>query len=224
MLRFSFWNNPAPEGFGKARIEALADGIFSVAMTLLVLEIKLPQGEFYDTDQELLQRLLSLESTITIYLISFLVLGMFWVSHHYQFHFVQRTDRAMLWINLVFLLAVTTVPFSTALLGTHIHLWLPFLIYSVNLLVLVGFFYMNISYLARHPALASPSLTPEVIHGFKVRQGLFALVPVLSCGVALYSPRVALYLYFLLALLHFVPKGDVREPKAPGARPDVGPD
>ncbi|MEP6941971.1 MAG: TMEM175 family protein [Betaproteobacteria bacterium] len=214
MLHFSFWNNPAPEGFGKSRIEALADGIFSVAMTLLVLEIKLPPTEVYATESALWQRLLSLEGNITIYVISFLVLGMFWVSHHYQFHFVQRTDRALLWINLLFLLAVSTVPFSTALLGQHTHLWLPFLLYSLNLLVLVGFFYMNINYLGTHPALSSPSLTPEIIRGFKIRQGLFALVPVLSAAVALYSPRFALYLYFLLALLHFVPRGDVREPIA----------
>ncbi len=215
-MHFSFWrNNPAPEGFGKSRIEALADGIFAVAMTLLVLEIKLPPTEFYATEGELFQRLLSLESNLTIYVISFLVLGMFWVSHHYQFHFVQRTDRALLWINLVFLLAVSTVPFSTALLGQHIHLWLPFPIYSANLLVLVGFFYLNIRYVGRHPALSSPSLTPEIVRGFKIRQGFFALVPVLSMLVALYSPRIALYLYFLLALLHFVPKGEVRDSPAP---------
>jgi len=214
MLHFSFWNNPAPEGFGKQRIEALADGIFSVAMTLLVLEIKLPQSEIYATDAALWQRLASLEGNVTIYVISFLVLGMFWISHHYQFHFVERTDRALLWINLLFLLTVSTVPFSTALLGQHTRLWVPFLIYSANLLVLVGFFYMNINYLGTHPALSSPTLTPEIIRGFKIRQGLFALVPVMSAAMALYSPRFALYLYFLLALLHFVPKGGVREPTA----------
>ena len=185
-------------------------------MTLLVLEIKLPPNEFYATEGELLQRLLSLESNITIYVISFLVLGMFWISHHYQFHFVQRTDRALLWINLMFLLAVSTVPFSTALLGQHIHLWLPFVIYSANLLALVGFFYLNISYVGRHPALSSPSLTPAILRGFKIRQGLFAMVPVLSMLTALYSPPIGLYLYFVLALLHFFPNAEVRDPAAPG--------
>ena len=190
-------------------------------MTLLVLEIKLPQSEIYATDAALWQRLLSLEGNVTIYVISFLVLAMFWVSHHFQFHFVERTDRALLWINLAFLLTVSSVPFSTALLGQHAHLWLPFLIYSLNLLVLVGFFYMNINYLGTHPALSSPSLTPEIIRGFKIRQLLFALVPVMSAVIALYSPRFALYLYLLLALPHFVPRGDVREPVARDTSRDI---
>jgi hypothetical protein len=73
MLNFSFWNNPAPEGFGKARIEALADGIFSVAMTLLFFFNETPTTEIYTTESALWQRLLSLEGTVTIYVISFLV-------------------------------------------------------------------------------------------------------------------------------------------------------
>jgi len=214
MAFFSFWKNPVPEGFGKNRIEALADGIFSVAMTLLVLEIKLPAGESLPSHTDLVHRLLSLESTLTIYVISFLLLGMFWVSHHYQFHFVQRTSRAMLWLNLMLLLFTTTIPFSTALLGQHANLWLPFLIYSVNLLLMIFSLHLHIDYLARHPELASPSLTPPVVRAFKIRQLLFASVPVLSAVVAFYSPRIALYLYFLLAPLHFLPSAAVRKVRA----------
>jgi len=220
MAYFSFWKNPVPEGFGKNRIEALADGIFSVAMTLLVLEIKLPAAESLPTHADLLHRLLSLESSLTIYVISFLMLGMFWVSHHYQFHFVQRTSRALLWINLLILLCTTTIPFSTALLGQHADLWLPFLIYTVNLLLLIFFLHIHIDYLARHPELASSSLTPEVVRAFKVRQLLFATVPVLSAVVAFYSSRIALYLYFLLVPLHFLPSARVRKARA---EPDDNP-
>jgi len=211
---FSFWKNPVPEGFGKNRIEALADGIFSVAMTLLVLEIKLPAAESLLSHTDLVHRILSLESVLTIYVISFLLLGMFWVSHHYQFHFVQRTSRAMLWLNLLLLLCTTTIPFSTALLGQHAKLWLPFLIYSVNLLLLDFFLFLHIDYLASHPELASPSLTPTVVRAFKMRQLLFATVPVLTAVVAFYSPHIALYLYFLLAPLHFLPSAAVRKVRA----------
>ena len=161
-----------------------------------------------------MHRLLALESTLTIYVISFLLLGMFWISHHYQFHFVQRTDRALLWFNLLLLLCATTIPFSTALLGQHADLWLPFLIYSVNLLLLIFFLYLHIDYLARHPELASPSLTPAVVRSFKARQLLFAMVPVLSAVVAFYSSRPALYLYLLLAPLHFLPSSGVQKRRA----------
>lgn len=211
MPRLSFWGNLVPEGFDKSRVEAIADGIFSVAMTLLVLEIKLPATESLPSHTDLVHRLLSLESSLTIYVISFLLLGMFWVSHHYQFHFVRRADRTLLWINLLLLLCTTTMPFSTALLGQHAHLWLPFLIYSVNMLLLLLFLFLNIDYLARHPELASPSLTPAIVRAFKRRQLLFALVPVLSAVVAFYSSRAGLYCYFLLAPLHFLPHAGVHK-------------
>lgn len=216
---FSFWGNPVPEGFGKSRIEAIADGIFAVAMTLLVLEIKLPAAESLPSHADLVHRLLALESSLTIYVISFLLLGMFWVSHHYQFHFVQRADRTLIWINLLLLLCITTIPFSTALLGQHANLWLPFFIYSVNLLLLVLFLFLNIDYLSRHPELASANLTPAVVRAFKARQLLFALVPVLSAVVAFYSSRAGLYLYFLLAPLHFLPKAGVRKARDDNKNP-----
>ena len=195
-----------------ARISAV--GIFSVAMTLLVLEIKLPGSESLPTHADLLHKVVSLESSFTIYVISFLLLGMFWVTHHYQFHFVQHTDRAMLWINLVLLLCTTTVPFSTALLGHNAHLWLPFFVYTVNLLMLVVLLFLNIDYLSTHPELASPSLTPAVVRAFKLRLLIFAMVPLFSAVVAFYSSRLGLYLYFLLAPLHFLTGAGVHKARA----------
>ena len=80
---------PAGGGFGTNRIEALADGIFAVAMTLLVLDVKLPDGEVFANDRALFDRLLSLEHTFVIYFISFIVLAMFWVGHHAHFHYIR---------------------------------------------------------------------------------------------------------------------------------------
>ena len=134
-------------GMGKNRIEALTDGIFAVAMTLLVLDIKPPVHLRFETSDALIDHLSVLEHSFVMYAISFVVLAMFWLGHHLQFHFVRHVDRQLLWINLLFLLIAVVVPFSTNLVGDHGHLQLPVVLYAVNLLVLTA---------AAVPAVAPP--------------------------------------------------------------------
>jgi uncharacterized membrane protein len=189
----------------KHRIEALADGIFAVAMTLLVLDIKMPESITYASDAALLERLAQLEHAVASYVISFIMLSMYWVGHHFQFHFVARTDRGTLWINLYLLLSICLVPFTTDLVGDNVQLRVPALLYGVNLLLIAAAFSAQIAYLRRHPQLATPELTPAVARLLRRQVLPFAIVPLLSMMLSFYSPRLALYLYLLLPLLHVLP-------------------
>src|SRR4030088_188078 len=93
------------------RIEALTDGVFAVAMTLLVLDIKVPELEPPLAGAELPLKPLALWPKFLSYLISFVILGVYWVGHHIQLSFIRRADRPLLWINILFLLWVALVPF-----------------------------------------------------------------------------------------------------------------
>ena len=75
-------------GLEKNRLEALIDGVFAVALTLLVLDLKLPEDIAPASDAELWSYMLGLERHFVIYVISFVVIGMYWITHHMQFHFV----------------------------------------------------------------------------------------------------------------------------------------
>jgi len=196
---------PIGGGFGTTRIEALADGIFAVAMTLLVLDVKLPDGELYKSNHDLIERLFSLEHIYVIYLVSFIVLGMYWVAHHAAFHFIRYVDHTLLWINLIFLFLITSVPFGTDLLGSHNTLTFPYLYFGSKVLVLSSLLLAQTIYLRRHPELAQPSLTPAVVRQIVKRTAIFAMVPVLSMAAVFYNTRLALYLYFLLPIVHFLP-------------------
>jgi uncharacterized membrane protein len=207
---------PAGGGFGTNRIEALADGIFAVAMTLLVLDVKVPSGESFATGAALLERLLSLEHTFVIYFISFIVLGMFWVGHHAQFHYIRFVDHTLLWINLLFLFGITAIPFATDLLGDHSQLRLPYLIYGAELIALAGLLILQIGYLRLHPELAEPSLTPDIARGIMRRTAFFATIPLLSTVAVFYNTRLALYFYFLLLVVHFLPGRVDKPPSDPG--------
>ena len=196
---------PAGGGFRTTRIEALADGIFAVAMTLLVLDVKLSNDEHFATSAALLDRLLSLEHTFVLYFISFVVLGMFWVGHHAHFHYIRYVDHTLLWINLLFLFGITSVPFATDLLGDHNGIILPYFYYGGNLLVLAGLLIAQIAYLRRRPELALPSLTAGVARRIAARPPIIAKITQRSIAPVFYNTRVALYLYFLLPVVHFLP-------------------
>jgi uncharacterized membrane protein len=192
-------------GMGKNRIEALTDGIFAVAMTLLVLDIKPPVHLRFETSEALIDHLSVLEHSFVMYAISFVVLAMFWMGHHVQFHFVRHVDRRLLWINLVFLLLAVVVPFSTNLVGDHGHLQLPVVLYAVNLLVLTLLLFLQLRHLAASPHLIAPELTPEAITHLHRQLLLFGVVPVISIVASFYSPRLGMYLYALLAVAAFLP-------------------
>jgi len=195
---------PVP-GLSKHRIEALADGIFAVAMTLLVLDIKMPETLTYATDADLWRRLIGLEHAIASYVISFVILSVYWIAHHFQFHFIIRTDRGLLWINLYLLLCVALVPFTTDLVGDNVELRLPALLYGANLLLVAAAFIGQIEYLRRHPHLAGPEMAAGVDGLLRRRAWLMTVVPLASMAMAFYSPRLALYLYLTLPLLNIVP-------------------
>lgn len=208
----------AVPGLSKHRIEALADGIFAVAMTLLVLDIKMPETLTYATDADLWRRLVSLEHAIATYAISFVMLSVYWVAHHFQFHYVQRADRGLLWINLYLLLTITLVPFTTDLVGDNVHLLLPALLYGVNLLLIAAAFIGQVEYLRRHRHLAGPELARAGAL-LRRRAWLMTIIPIVSMAMAFYSPRLALYLYLTFPLLHIVPS---RLDRAAMRSPDRG--
>lgn len=103
----------------RERLAAISDGIFAVGMTLLVLGLAVPASAVVHehSESELWQALVQLGPSIVTYALSFLTLGIFWVGQQTQLSQLDRTDRNYAWLQLAFLLFVTLVPFSTALLA-----------------------------------------------------------------------------------------------------------
>jgi uncharacterized membrane protein len=101
----------------KHRVEALADGVFAIVMTLLVLELKIPELPKNAPQSELLHGIRALLPVFFSYFITFMLAGGFWFFHHLSFHFIRHTTRGLCFINLLFLLFVSLLPFSTGLLG-----------------------------------------------------------------------------------------------------------
>lgn len=102
-----------------ARLLALSDGVVAVAITLLVLDLRLPEGYGEFSDPQLWSALLDLWPRVLAYLISFAVIGVYWINHHAKFRRIVGTDQRLMMINLVFLLFISVVPFTTGIIAEN---------------------------------------------------------------------------------------------------------
>ncbi len=123
-------------GQSAERLAALSDGVFAVAMTLLVLDLRAPAAEVIHSEHDLWHALLPLAPRLLMYMMSFMTLGIFWVGQQTQLNHLQRSSRSLTWIHLAFLFVVTVTPFSTALLAEHIQYRLALLLYWFNIFLL----------------------------------------------------------------------------------------
>jgi len=130
-------------GTSVERLAALSDGIFAVAMTLLVLDLRTPAVEAIHSEHDLWRALVALGPQIVMYLMSFLTLGIFWVGQQTQLNHLSRGHRSLAWIHIVFLFAVTLMPFSTLLLAQFYHYRVALLVYWANIVLGGGALYFS---------------------------------------------------------------------------------
>jgi uncharacterized membrane protein len=164
------------------RLAALSDGLFAVAMTLLVLDLKVPAAEAIHSERALLGALGDLAPRLLIYLMSFLTLGIFWVGQQTQLNHFSRGDRYLTWIHLAFLFAVTLMPFSTSLMAEMVTLRTALVIYWLNILALGVILFASWRY-ARRAALIDMD-APSAIDGAVERRIVIAQV-LYAIGAAL---------------------------------------
>ena len=202
-------NSDAPEsGVTTHRIEALTDGIFAIAMTLLVLTLDIPEAktELIQT-VELHRMLIGQMHKFFNYALSFLLLAIFWVKHHQQFHFIKRTNRKHLWINIVTLMFIALIPFSTSLVGDYNDDMVAEFFFASNLFIIGMLFLWNWVYATKGHRLVDRSLDPQRIALWKKRGAVIPLVSLLAMVLSLTNPQFSFYAYLLipiiLALLHF---------------------
>jgi len=137
------------------RIEALSDGVFAIAMTLLVLELRVPVARVIHSEKELWSTFLDLKVELLTYFLSFMTLGIFWVGHSVQFQYIARSDRNLFWINIFLLMIISLIPFTTSFLSRHIEFKLAIFIYWLNIFLLGVIVYAHWDYVMRRGYIES---------------------------------------------------------------------
>jgi TMEM175 potassium channel family protein len=185
------------------RLAALSDGVFAIAMTLLVLDLRVPAAEAIHSEPDLWRALVALAPRLTMYVVSFMTLGIFWVGQQTQLNHLERSDRSLSWIHIVFLFGVSVIPFSTSLLAEYTAYRIALLVYWGNILLLgAALFFSWVCALGT--GLVKQDMPPEVSGAIKRRiliaQGLYAFGALL-CVINTYwsiGLIVAVQLYYAI--------------------------
>jgi uncharacterized membrane protein len=195
------------------RLETFSDGVFAIAITLLVLEIRVPHVE---EGESLVVALLGLWPSYLGYAVSFLQIGVIWANHHNRFRLLGRSDHVLLFLNILFLLCVAFIPFPTALLAEYIQgsegeRQTAIAVYSGTLAVTGIFFTLLWLYAANDYRLVNRTLNPRLLRAMTRRYLIGAALYIIAFAIAFISAVTSLGLIVGLALLFVLPE--------PGERP-----
>ena len=183
------------------RLEAFSDGVIAIAITLLVLQIRVPHVE----NGSLLDALLQQWPSYVAFVISFVVIGIMWVSHHSMFERIVRVDRGLLFVNLALLLGIAFLPFPTALLADYVreggqNSHIAAAIYS-GTMVFIGLAFMGMwAHLLGRPHLLVEGLPEGGIRRALQRSAVAPVVYGLTIGLAFVSAEACFVVYALIAV------------------------
>lgn len=189
------------EWLGTGRIVTLSDGIFAIAMTLLVLTVKIPHIPADQAAAELPARIRGLWPQLSQYIYAFITLASFWMGHHSQFRYIRRADAAFLWLNILVLMLAALIPFSAEIVGDYGQVPIAAQLFEVNLLLVGLVIYWQWCYALRHE-LVVPGLARETSK--KIRQAAL-FIPALSLialAISPFWPDWSTSVYALTPFLH----------------------
>jgi uncharacterized membrane protein len=159
----------------------------------MAFDIKLAPGL-----TDLPQALRDLLPKLNGYILSFALVGMYWVAHHQMFHVLRRVNRQLMWVNLLFLLLVTFLPFTTSLLSVGRVSQLAVMIYGANLALISLVLFAMWFYVTRVARLADPKLSRDVRRDVDQRILSMPLLAIISIAISFYDLRYSVFVYYAI--------------------------
>jgi uncharacterized membrane protein len=193
------------ESMVKSRTEALSDGIFAFAMTLLVISLAVPPIPEKDAPAELPGILAGMRGEFIIFVIAFFIIASFWLSHHRIVRRVQYVNDRLIWINIVFLFFIVLIPFSTTISGDYSNVLEAVLFFHGNLLVASLLLALMWWYIVRHAAELNPGGEEPGFSGME-RAFIIPVVALIAMGVALVNTEASFWCYILTPVIAFAVK------------------
>lgn len=192
------------QNFSTDRVKSFSDGVFSIVITLLVLELHVPSLLQASSGRELGLALLALWPKLLTYIASFVVIGIYWIAHHNLFHYVQRSTRSILWINNFYLMSVSLIAFSADMLGSYPENKMAVLAYGLNL-VMVGIFLNLLWYYAAGAGLIVEEHQGMMLNAVRVIIRIPVVVYAIGSLLAFVNTRLSLLLYILVPIVYVTP-------------------
>jgi uncharacterized membrane protein len=183
------------------RLEFLADGIFAIVITILILDIKVPVGEIVNIST-LLDQLRPQLPKFASYVMSFVTLMLFWSNYITQFKYIEKCDRGLLLINIYLLLCVSLIPFSTAFLSEHIDFKLSIFMYCLNLVLIGSSLALQWNYVYKRSLLKQPSEEMAPINSIFLMRGKTAIpLYIIGSGLCFISNYLSILFILVVQIL-----------------------
>ena len=177
------------------RLEAFSDGVLAIVITIMVLEMKVPEGANFEVLKTLLPKFIS-------YILSFIYVGIYWNNHHHLFHAIQKVNGKILWANLFLLFCLSLIPFSTGWMGENHFDKNPVALYGINLLLCaLAFIILEKSSIHHEGESSKLKLALKNYNKEYVSLALYFISVVLS----FYVPILSILLYTVVALVWLIP-------------------
>ncbi len=182
----------------------MVDGIFAIAMTLLVLGINPPRPAVSQAQTVLPGMFFDLIPQVFIFIAAFLIIASFWLSHHRQFHFVRTVDPHMLWINIFLLISIVFIPFSTDVAGDYPGVQVAVLLFHINILIVGLIFAYQGLYISKSGHLCDPDADKIYLQLHLFRSMLIPGVAFIAAIVSFVFPQGSLLVYLVIPIAGYV--------------------
>jgi uncharacterized membrane protein len=189
----------------KSRIESFSDGVFAIVLTLLVFNFHVPNLSGPNFNEELYAKLFAMHAYVETYVLSFVLIGAYWIAHHAFFCGLKRADNGLLWINNLFLLFLAFVPFPTQVLGAYPETESAAIFFGAVMVLLSLSFSLLIYYCYFVGKLANYTVSDEYMHRSLTKGVAGATLYAFALALSAYHPDVTLSMYALIPFLFFIP-------------------
>jgi uncharacterized membrane protein len=195
------------------RLETFSDGVIAIIITIMVIEIKLPNLTRESTTAETINNLRQLIPYIVTYAFSFMMVGIFWTNHHHMFHLLRHTDEQLLWQNFLFLFLLSLIPFATYIVGSNPFISISAIIYGIVMLLTNCSFLLMRHYSIRKDLVHKDKNRELTVNIFRVsmKARTKALLGTITYLVAIPLAYVSVYIayicYTIPPIIFFIPDG-----------------
>lgn len=184
------------------RLETLVDGIFAIAMTLLVLALAVPDITGPLSNSAVQNSLYSLIPSFYTLVMSFILLALFWSNHHRAFHKINEMNTPLLWINVIWLLFIVLVPFSASLTGKYGEFSISHIIFNLNMLGIALFLGLNWYYATKKNFIDEKVPSRDITVTIRTNV-LFIVISLLALSLSFVLPRWSALVYLLIFPLEY---------------------
>ena len=185
------------EQLGLERIVFFSDAVMAIAITLLAIDIRVPQVDPSAAPQQLVASLSAIRPHFLTFFISFIVIGIYWISHHRYFGYIKRYDTWLILLNFLFLFFIVCMPFLAGLLGQYVFVPIALILYTLAIAALGFSMALIWWYASRHHRLIDADFSPETIRTINIRLFVAPLMFLVAIPFAYVSSTAVIVVWWL---------------------------